>query len=157
MKIRIMNKADIPHVTRIISDAIHPNAAKAAGDDFARCFRPQVKDFYRLLNFWVAEEEGKAIGIIGVGSLHSTPSHVAWMDWFSIAPEYQGKGIGSLLLQHMQHFLKNKKVSILVVECYLPYGEDAIRFYTKHGFIHVGRIAKYWTHTIDSVLLVKHL
>ncbi len=156
MKIRLMKKSDIALATKIIADAIHPNAAKAAKDDFKRSFNPQVKSFYRILKFWVAEEKKSISGIIGVASLRSTPSHAAWMDWFSIAPNAQGKGIGSLLLKTLEAELKKCKVSILIVECYLPYGEDAIVFYKKKGFVDAGRIKGYWTKNIDSVLLVKY-
>lgn len=157
MKIRALKKQDISRVTQIIANAIHLNAAKSAKKDFERSFHPHVKTFYRLLKFWVAYENDILVGVIGVGSLHSTPLHVAWLDWFAIDPKFKGQGIGSMLLDVVVQELEKKEMTILVVECYLPYGEAAIDFYKRHGFVAAGRIRGYWTYTIDSVLLVKYL
>jgi ribosomal protein S18 acetylase RimI-like enzyme len=46
-------------------------------------------------------------------------------------PEYQGKGIGRILLQKILDFLKNSKEIWLEVAIY---NENAINFYQKSGF-----------------------
>lgn len=76
---------------------------------------------------WVAKQKDKIVGFVGV--LKGENENI--ITALHILPEFQGKGIGTKLLQTALDWLGNlKKITIEVVN----YNEQAIEFYEKFGF-----------------------
>jgi GNAT superfamily N-acetyltransferase len=48
-----------------------------------------------------------------------------------VHPEYQGKGIGTSLMQHIERLAKRKKINTLQLEASI----NSVNFYTKLGYI----------------------
>lgn len=89
--------------------------------------RKKIEGYGKDMCGWVVELDGKIIGFSAtykeqgkdiVGAVY-------------VLPEYQGQGIGKILLQKILDFLKNSKEIWLEVAIY---NENAINFYQKFGF-----------------------
>ena len=95
---------------------------------------------------WVKEKEGiilialiknKIIGYIVVESCYAG---VALLAWLAIDKNFQGKGMGSLLLKRYEIFAKKQKVH----KIYLWTDKRDLKFYKKNGYILLGRIPKFF-------------
>lgn len=85
--------------------------------------------------FWVAAVDGK---VIGYSCAHRLDDHNKIRSIY-ILPEFQGKGIGTRLMQAMFSWLDPNKPTRLTVAIYSP---QAISFYEKLGFVRGKRLAK---------------
>ena len=92
--------------------------------------------------FWVAEEGGRLLGIMGI----QDKGDVALVRHAYVAPNLQRKGVGTMLLHHVQS-LVSKPVLIGTWAA----ARWAIGFYEKHGFTAVDDrtkdrlLRRYWT------------
>jgi GNAT superfamily N-acetyltransferase len=82
--------------------------------------------------FWVAMADGKIVGSVAIdGSEAETKG--ARLHRFIVAPEYQGYGIGKLLLQEAMAFCKRARYSRVYLTTFA--GLDAARhLYEQWGF-----------------------
>lgn len=79
-----------------------------------------------------AKWENQLIGI-GMGHIHPTIQGIRYsLDDFFIHPQYQGKGIGTQLLKHIEGKCRENKIETIVLHTL----KDSISedFYKKHGF-----------------------
>lgn len=53
---------------------------------------------------------------------------------FAVLPEYQGKGVGQMLLMKLQQYLLEHKPADWEVSLELISTKEAVEFYKKHGF-----------------------
>jgi len=82
--------------------------------------------------FWVARIEEKIVGSIAVDGIYHN-SQGAHLRWFIIAPECQGHGIGSKLLNEAIGFCRKKRYSRIYLWTFT--GLDPARhLYEKFGF-----------------------
>ncbi len=92
--------------------------------------------------FWVAEEDGRLLGIMGI----QDRGDVALVRHAYVAPNLQRKGVGTMLLHHVQA-LVNKPVLIGT----WADASWAIAFYRRNGFLLVpdeiknALLRKYWS------------
>lgn len=61
-----------------------------------------------------------------------------WVDELSVHPGYQGKGIGSKMLDYMREELKNEHIHNMVLTT--ERGYPSVKFYEKNGFKQENRI-----------------
>lgn len=84
----------------------------------------------------VAEVEGKVVGfIIGevAGWEYGVPDTVAWIDTLGVHPDYQGKGIATMLFKRLTENLR--KIGIKTVYTLVHWKSwDLMRFFAKMGF-----------------------
>jgi len=84
----------------------------------------------------VAEVNGKVIGfIIGevAGWEYGVPDTVAWIDTIGVHPDYQKKGIATLLFKKLLQNLR--KVGITTIYTFVEWRSwDLLRFFAKMGF-----------------------
>ena len=83
-------------------------------------------------NIWVAEEYGKIIGFCNAAN-EGEKNRVRVI---YILPTFQGRGIGSLLIEKALSWLGNDKDVFVNVA---SYNKQAIGFYKKYGFIETGK------------------
>lgn len=86
----------------------------------------------------VAELEDKVVGfIIGEASgwEYGVPEEVGWIHTVGVDPEYQGKGIGAIMLREM---LSNmEKVGVTIVYTLVNWKDaELLRFFDRMGFDH---------------------
>lgn len=80
---------------------------------------------------FVAYESEKAIGmvrLIGDGGMSF------YVKDFAVLPEYQGKGVGQMLLMELQKYLLEHIEKDWAVSLELISTKEAVGFYKKHGF-----------------------
>jgi len=76
--------------------------------------------------------------VTGFCNLRSWPGG-GWIDLIAVSPEYQNKGLGSLLLKNIKEKAKSNgywKISLIVSEK----EKSVISFYKRNGFIIVGNM-----------------
>jgi len=78
--------------------------------------------------------------IIGYIVAESGYAGVALLAWLAIDKNFQGKGMGSLLLKRYEIFAKKQKVH----KIYLWTDKRDLKFYKKNGYILLGRIPKFF-------------
>ncbi|NLM97376.1 MAG: GNAT family N-acetyltransferase [Halanaerobiaceae bacterium] len=87
----------------------------------------------------------------GFCNLRSWPCG-GWIDLIAISPEYQNKGLGSLLLEDIKEKAKSTgywKISLIVSER----EEKVISFYKRNGFIIVGEMLDEIKRGVNGILM----
>ena len=72
----------------------------------------------------------------------------------AVTVQHQHDGIGSLLLQRLLQALQIRRVTSLFLEVRAK-NLQAVKFYTKHGFIDVGSRPGYYTDPPDKALILR--
>jgi GNAT superfamily N-acetyltransferase len=111
---------------------------------------------------FVACLDDKIIGIITLyfGPRERGPDHykrpdVAHFGQFGVEPLYQGQGIGSALLQHIENLARQAECTEIALDTAEP-ALHLIDMYTRKGFHRIGQYA--WPHTnYVSVVMTKPL
>lgn len=81
---------------------------------------------------WVAEDKDKIVGFCTA----SRGKECNRIEAIYVLPDYQGKGLGSLLMEKGLRWLGDKKDILVNVA---RYNKQAIGFYKKFGFIETGK------------------
>ncbi len=95
-------------------------------------------------------------------TIQTLNNHLAEITWLATENKSQGKGYGSILLEHIENDLKAQGIKMLKVKTlateanYEPY-EKTLRFYQKLGFIHIESIDPYpgWDAGNPCAILIK--
>jgi len=106
-------------------------------------------DAVREHEIWVLELDG---GLVGILELQPRADQM-WVENVAVAPRWQGRGFGRLLLRHAEaeaarHGLH--EIGLLTNERYL----DNIAMYTRHGYMETHRMPHQGT---DLVFFRKQL
>jgi N-acetylglutamate synthase-like GNAT family acetyltransferase len=128
MRIRRTEDADLKHVLAIINDAAQAYRGVIPADRWHEPYMPEQELASEIANgitFWVAEEEGQALGVIGL----QDKGAVALIRHAYVAPTTQRKGVGTKLLRHVEA-LTAKPVLIGT----WADASWAIDFYRRNGF-----------------------
>lgn len=105
---------------------------------------------------WGLFDEDILIGFIGLGA-EISPKKV-WLGYFAVNPHYQGRGYGSIMIKFVEEVARKRGYHWLIVETYdNPIYESAIRFYTKHNYKEIGRLADYLIDDSDAIYFRKVL
>jgi ribosomal protein S18 acetylase RimI-like enzyme len=152
LKIRSMSKDDISTVSNIVAKTLSKADSKKAKKDF----QDQSNKLYVDGENFVADVNGKVVGAIGYWRLSHHPKNVVWLDWFVVDKNYQNKGIGSKLLNHMTKKLRRKGFKLICCEkSSKDTASDA--FYKFHQFKPEGRIKNYWEDGGELIILAKNI
>ena len=77
--------------------------------------------------------------VVGVGRLHGNPNEESQVRFMAVDPEYEGKGIGTLILKELEKEARKRHSKCIVMDA----RESAVDFYKKMGYRVVGP-----THTL---------
>ncbi|HSW71344.1 MAG TPA: ribosomal protein S18-alanine N-acetyltransferase [Gammaproteobacteria bacterium] len=88
---------------------------------------------------WVLEQENKIIGFV-IYSIREDESHLLNI---GVQPQFQRKGFGRQLLQHILSIIKQESAKIIYLEV-RESNQRAIRLYEKMGFMHIGTRQDYY-------------
>lgn len=105
-------------------------------------FEKYLKD--EIENYYVAEWDGNIVGCGGIN--FNRNENIALISWDIMHPNYQGKGVGSIMLKHRLNFIKQHFPSykIMVRTSQLVY-----KFYEKHGFHLLEKHSNFWAEGFD--------
>ncbi len=67
---------------------------------------------------------------IGVGRLHFNGSHEAQIRYMAVGNEYQGKGVGTLVINALEKYAKENGAHFIILNA----RENAVPFYQKNGY-----------------------
>lgn len=140
-KIRNVTLSDLESVT-----ALEKNCFPAAEAATKQAFAYRIKTFPE--RFFAAEEAGEIIGIVnGCASSQETITDDLYepqghekngknqmIFGLAVAPQYQGKGIGTALMEHMIAFCRATSMERVILTC----KEEKISYYERFGFQNQG-------------------
>ncbi len=111
---------------------------------------------------WIAEIDGKAVGFILI-YFENPPSppelglEGEWLvvDWFDVHPDFQRKGLGTLLLKKAEQIAKRRNVSAIYAVTAVD-NEKMLNFSRKNRLKIIKRMKDFWGKgTGDAFLLTK--
>jgi N-acetylglutamate synthase-like GNAT family acetyltransferase len=128
VQIRRSVEADLPAILAIVNDAAQAYRGVIPADRWHEPYMPKdelEKEISDGVAFWVAEEEGRLLGVMGI----QDKGDVALVRHAYVAPATQGKGVGTRLLRHVGG-LTDKPILIGTWAA----ASWAIEFYERNGF-----------------------
>jgi N-acetylglutamate synthase-like GNAT family acetyltransferase len=128
MLIRKSAEADLPSIFAIVNAAAQAYRGVIPMDRWHEPYMPKdelVREIAQGVIFWVAEEEGVLLGVMGI----QDKGAVALVRHAYVAPTTQRKGVGTRLLRHVQS-LADKPILIGT----WADASWAIEFYRRNGF-----------------------
>lgn len=123
INIRTYSATDKSQLLTIIRDNTPKYFAVEEEADFSDYLDNEIEDYF------VVETENKIVGCGGVN--FSEDKTIGIISWGMIHPDYQGKKIGTELLNHRLNFLKNVKSAQLIT---VRTTQLSYPFYEKNGF-----------------------
>lgn len=90
---------------------------------------------HTLISAWSEEK------LVGIGNAISDGYLVVYYPHLLIHPEYQGKGIGKMIMDKMQEKYGEFHMQMLTAD------GDAIKFYKKMGFERAGKTEPMWIYS----------
>ncbi|MCL5037416.1 MAG: GNAT family N-acetyltransferase [Chloroflexi bacterium] len=145
IKIRRAGAKDIPAIVELAVEGMIYSLSpmRDATVDDVREFRrkdlavlPEIIDRTHVGIFMAEDRDGKIIGsIMAVGwqQESSTGEAQGWIYDMTVLPEYWNRGIGSLLMEKAEEFIKSlghKYIGLAVTTD----NKRAVNFYEKHGY-----------------------
>jgi GNAT superfamily N-acetyltransferase len=126
--IRKCSRRDIPQIYRIVNEAAKAYDGVIPGDCYHTPYMPEKELICEFgeMTFYGFEEDGRLLGVSGLQAVQD----VTLIRHTYVLPEFQGKGIGGKLIQHLKSKTKTQK---LLVGTWAT-ASWAIKFYEKNGF-----------------------
>ena len=136
MEIRAGSPADVPAIFAIVNDAAQAYRGVIPADRWHEPYMPMDEvrsEIAAGVQFWVAEEDGKVLGVMGI----QDKGDVALVRHAYTATSAQRKGVGTRLLRHVEA-LNGKPVLIGT----WADAKWAIDFYVRNGYTVVSHADK---------------
>jgi GNAT superfamily N-acetyltransferase len=129
MKIRLLKKKEIIQASKIVGKAYSKEWGKNSVSELNLIFNKEALNPVYL----AVEEKGQIIAFIGYCT--------AWMDysvreitWVNVLPEFQGKGIGTILIKEAIKRIKKEKTKYKPKIILLSCKKHLVHFYEEFGF-----------------------
>jgi len=117
-----------------------------------------LSDSYRSdYHILVAELNSIIAGYICFGPTPLTEG--TWdIYWIAVAPDKQGQGIGSALLESAEKSIREAKGRLSIIETSsTPAYDKTRRFHTRHGYKIIARVPDFYAPGDDKLILQKRL
>ena len=155
-KIREIEAKDNKKIEEIIRSCLIEYGANHEGTAWAD---PNLGKFSEIYNtegnkYWVAENEGKIVGGVGIGKLEGA-DRICELQKMYCLPEIRGTGISHELIKIALNYAKK-----YYDKCYLETLKNMIaaqKFYEKHGFIRINEPIVKTEHFACDVRYIKEL
>ena len=154
IKIREIQEKDNKEIEKIIRSCLIEYGANHEGTAWTD---PNLGRFSEIYNeegnkYWVAEEDGKVVGGVGIGRMNS---NICELQKMYCIREIRGKGVAHKLIEIALDYAKN-----YYKKCYLETLENMIeaqKFYEKNGFKRVYEPVVETEHFACDVRYIKDL
>jgi ribosomal protein S18 acetylase RimI-like enzyme len=115
--------------------------------------RPEQRDYHAF----VYSVDDRPAGLLIVGPVPATVG--TWhLYWIAVHPDHYGSGVAAMLAAHAESFVRDHAGYLIIVETSSqPAYERARRFYAKHGYTELLRVADYYRPGDDLVLFARRL
>jgi GNAT superfamily N-acetyltransferase len=97
-----------------------------------------LKNSHSLFSAWDEEK------LVGIGNAISDGHLVVYYPHLLVHPDYQGKGIGQMIVEKMQEKYQSFHMQMLTAD------GKAIDFYKKVGFVRAGQTEPMWIYKGDE-------
>ncbi len=149
-----MTSKDYNEVIDIIS-SYNSEHGEIAKEEFYDCFFGENS---QKQVFYVAEVDGKVVGVMGYKPDKEGAERVYWAVWLYIHPSYRRLGIATSLWKKIEEEL----ISLNARKCYLDVGNEsdqpeAVAFHKKQGFVLEGILKNYWRENEDMMIFGKEI
>lgn len=154
-----MTPADIVPCIRLIRRAMDGDEARQARQTFRFHFACRRHGLDDGRAYYVLAAATSLCGLVGLHHYHWGPPENVWLAWFAVDPAWQGRGLGTLLLEAMTHEARRLGYKKLFIETYsTPVFARARAFYRSQGFIQAGTVRSYLSGDAgDMVVFLKNL
>jgi ribosomal-protein-alanine N-acetyltransferase len=150
--IRDYRTEDGASVVRLLAES-DPWKRLGYGDtDWKRLFHDQGIPAGQGREGYVAEMSGQ---IAGIALLRQRFLLGAYLELLAIAPDVRGRGVGSILLGHVEALVFGQAKNLFV--CVSDFNAGARRFYARHGYQEIGPIPDLLITGSSELLLRKTL
>ena len=97
-----------------------------------------LRNSHTLFSAWDCDK------LVGIGNAISDGYLVVYYPHLLVHPNYQGKGIGQLIMKKMKDKYSDFHMQILTAD------EQAVDFYKKVGFVRAGQTEPMWIYSGDE-------
>jgi GNAT superfamily N-acetyltransferase len=115
-----------------LNQLLHVEASEFKGNTY-EFVKQEVADG----NYFVVKDRGKVVAAACI----APRDEGVYLETLSVSETYQGKGIGSALIEHAKKVTKELGSDKLIVDTYRQYSADG--FYAKCGFKQIPTMAEY--------------
>jgi len=140
--IKICDQNDEATILTIINESAKTYRGVIPADRYHEPYMPlnELRKEMDEMTFFAYEENGMLLGVAG----YQQVKDVTLVRHLYVLPEYQRRGIGKILLEHVIHMAKTRQILVGTWEA----ATWAIRFYEKNGFERLPNknelLRKYW-------------
>ena len=153
-----MQKSDSEAVAALVGHAMNAAEGQQARETLRFHFGCRTHGLDDGRNYYVLEENGTVIGVVGLHFYHWGPAENVWLAWFAVDPKLRGTGLGKAMLDFITERALDRGYSKLLIETYsTPEFATAHRFYQAAGFAQTGAIDAYLANGGDMVVFSKEL
>jgi GNAT superfamily N-acetyltransferase len=151
----VFRDEEITIAEEVVREAVVPVGAGEA-DNSDRLDRPDRLDPDRPYFALGAEVDGRIVGWICWGA---TPCTVATWDlyWMAVDPEVHGQGVGTALLEEMEHRLSGRARLIVIDTSGRPDYAPTRAFYRARGYQTAAVVRDFYALGDDQVIFSKRL
>ncbi|MBI5286614.1 MAG: GNAT family N-acetyltransferase [Deltaproteobacteria bacterium] len=157
IKVREVQERDRDTIVSIITriDNLIDEERRCAVELMDIYLKDRKQEDYHLL--CVVDEGDRPLGYLCYGKASLTDA-VYDLYWIAVDPLCQGKGIGRVLMGHLEEVLKDAKARLVIVETSSQPSYDRTRlFYERMGFHEVARLRDFYKVEDDKVIYIKQL
>ena len=105
----------------------------------------------------VCERDGEVLGYAYYAP--DVMTDASWyLYWIAVAKDHQGRGLGTVLLNHAENAIRDRGGRLLVIETSSTAIYDATRrFYLKHGYLQAATVPDFYCDGDGMVVFTKRL
>jgi len=161
--VRDSHEADLPAITAIYAHAVRTGTASFEYDppDAAEMARRRADILGKGFPYLVAEHDGVVVGYSYANTYRVRPAYrFSVEDSIYIAPDQQGRGVGSALLPALLQRCEALGLRLVIAVIGDSATQSSIRLHARCGFSHAGVLPNVgWKHGgwRDSVFMVRAL
>jgi len=142
--VRLGDSGDAETCARMMADSEPWMTLKRGFDDSLRLLTDPSREVY------LAREEGEVIGFVAI---EMKGSFVGYVKSICVAPNQRGKGIGTMLMSHVEDRVFSEAPNVFI--CVSGFNEGARRLYERLGYEIVGELKDYIIPGESEVLMRK--